>query len=107
MKKILVASSVYNEKYYIESEFEKIPINIQEELKTICIKTSNYLHCIFLIGFNEDGSIYFEARAKDEDNLFKENETDEVINIIIEQNKELIESLTLWYKIFILKENIQ
>ena len=104
MQKVLAAASVYNEKFYVEPEFNTIPKTVLEEVKNLCIRSAQEISCIFSIGFKDNGAVYFETQASDMDNRFNEANAQEKVEKIMIEKADLIQRLNLWYRVFVLKE---
>ena len=104
MQKVLAAASVYNEKFYVEPDFNAIPKTVLEEVKNLCIKSAQEISCIFSIGFKDNGAVYFETQASDMDNRFDEATAQEKVEKILIEKADLIQRLSLWYRVFVLKE---
>lgn len=104
-KVVLAAASVYKEKYFINPEFYKIPKNILEEIRIICVRLSAKLHCIFTVGFYSNGKLYFECIADESDYMYDEIGAKLEIDKLIRREKDLINSLELWYKVFVIKDS--
>ena len=62
-KKILAAANNKEQKYFMEEEFKFLPDTIKEDLKRICVYMAEKLNCTFLVGFDDNGDVYFEFRA--------------------------------------------
>lgn len=98
------AASCYNKKYYFNPLLDKLPNKIKEDIKEISICIAEKIHGILAIGFYEDGSVYFEASKEENDFDYDDIGAKLEINRIEREEKELINSLSLWYKLFILKK---
>lgn len=99
-KQILAAASFEKQKYFFSPEFLDIPIDVQEEVRVICILTAEKLHCSFATGFEEDGNIYFEIIPQEGDFDFDEIGAELEVKEIRRTKKELLKALQLWYVIF-------
>ena len=60
-KKILAAANNKEQKYFMEEEFKFLPDTIKEDLKRICVYMAEKLNCTFLVGFDDNGDVYFET----------------------------------------------
>ncbi|WP_317855618.1 DUF6145 family protein [Chakrabartyella piscis] len=103
-KKVLAAASCVEQKYFLEAEFSKLPEQIQEEIKVICVTLAEKLGCTFLMGFYEDGELYFETIKYETDINFDEIGAELEIKELRRKKKELLASLELWYRVFFTKE---
>ncbi len=101
-KDILSAASCYNKKYYINPDMEKsLPPQIREELKAIVASMAEKLHCVFTIGFYENGDVYIETMGEENDFDFDDIGAKLEINKIKREKSEFLGSLSLWYKIYL------
>ena len=71
-EQILCACSAYEQKYYFNPRFSKIPQSVQDELHIICVLFTREVGGIFTIVFEEDGTLAFETNAADDDLLYDE-----------------------------------
>ena len=62
---------------------------------------------IFTIVFEEDGSISLETDAEEDDLLYDEISSGLLVGEIRRNRQEMLESLQLYYRVFILHEPIQ
>lgn len=103
---VLCGANAYEQKYYFNEQFAKIPQSIQEELHVICVLFTEEVGGIFTIVFEEDGNVLLETAAEEDDLLYDEISSGLLIGEIRRNRQELLESLQLYYKIFILHEEI-
>lgn len=103
---VLCGANAYEQKYYFNEEFAAIPDSIKEELHIICVLFTEEVGGIFTIVFEEDGSISLETDAEEEDLLYDEISSGLMIREIRRNRQEMLESLSLYYRVFILKEDI-
>ncbi|MCX4341003.1 MAG: DUF6145 family protein [Lachnospiraceae bacterium] len=104
---VLCGANAYEQKYYFNEQFAKIPQSIQEELHVICVLFTEEVGGIFTIVFEEDGSVSLETDAEEDDLLYDEISSGLLVGEIRRNRQELLESLQLYYKVFILHEDIQ
>ena len=105
-KIVLCGASAYEKKYYFNEQFKALPESIKEELHIICVLFTEEVGGVFTIVFDEDGQIALETDAYDEDVLYDEISSGLLVNEIRRKRQELFQSLELYYRVFILKENI-
>lgn len=103
---ILCASSAYDQKFFINPDFQGVPESIKDELKILCVLYTEEVGGILTLEFEEDGSLYFNVSSDEADYLFDEIGSVLKIKQIQRENKELLESLELFYKAFYLHEDI-
>lgn len=104
---VLCGANAYEEKYYFnEEQFKGIPQSIKDELRIICVLFTQEVGGIFTILFSEDGELMFETDADEYDITYDEISSGLLIGQIRRNRAEMLESLELYYKVFILKEDI-
>ena len=104
---VLCGANGYDEKYFLNPDFIKLPQAIQEELKIISVLFTKETGGIFLIYFNEDGEVEFEERCAEEDIMYDRVTAGLLIGEVRRKRQELIEQLELFYRAFILGEEIE
>lgn len=105
-KVVLCGANAYEKKYYFNKEFAKIPESIQEELHIMCVLFTEEVGGIFTMGFSEDGELEFETTAADEDYLYDDISAGLLVNKIRNTKQELLQSLSLYYRVLFLHENV-
>lgn len=105
-KIVLCGANAYEEKYYFNEKFKGIPKSIQEELRIICVLFTQEVGGIFTMAFSEDGELMFETEADEYDITYDEVSCGLLIGEIRRNRAELLESLELFYKVFICGESI-
>lgn len=103
---VLCGANAYEQKYYFNEQFAGIPESIREELHVICVLFTEEVGGIFTIVFEEDGSIALETNAADDDLLYDEISSGLLVGEIRRNRQEMLESLQLYYRVFILHEDI-
>ena len=105
-KIVLCGASAYEKKYYFNEQFKALPESIKEELHIICVLFTEEVGGVFTVVFDEEGQIALETDAYDEDVLYDEISSGLLVNEIRRKRQELFQSLELYYRVFILKEDI-
>jgi len=106
-KVVLCGANSYERKYYFNKEqFGKLPADIQDELHIICVLFTEEVGGIFTICFDEAGTLLFETSAADGDYLYDEIGSGLLIREIERNRAELLHSLELYFKVFILHQKI-
>lgn len=103
---VLCGANAYEQKYYYNEKFNAIPESIKEELHIICVLFTEEVGGVFTIVFEEDGSVSLETDAYEEDILYDEIGSGLLVREIRMQRQELLESLSLYYRVFVLHEPI-
>lgn len=106
-KVTLCGASAYEQKYYFNEQFKGLPESIQEELHILCVIFTEEVGGVFTITFDEEGQIELETDAYDEDVLYDDISSGLMINEVRRKRQELFQALELYYRVFILKENIE
>lgn len=102
MKKIVLnAASCYNKKYYLNPDMKKLPEQIKQEIKAVTASMAEKLHCIFIMGFYEDGRVYIEASGAENDFDFDEIGAGLEAERIRREKHELLEALQMWFKVYL------
>ena len=106
-KIVLCGANAYEKKYYFtEEQFKMIPESIKEELHIICVLFTEEVGGVFTIAFEEDGNVVMETNADDDDIYYDEVSSGLLIAEIRRSRQELFESLSLYYRVFIKKEDV-
>ena len=103
---VLCGANAYEEKYYFNQDFQRLPDSIKDELHIISVLFTQEAGGIFLVLFEEDGSISLETRVDDEDYLYDEVTAGLLIGEIRRNRQELFSQLQLFYRVFVLGEKI-
>lgn len=101
---VLCGANAYEQKYYFNEKFAQIPESVKEELQVICVLFTEEVGGIFTIVFEEDGSIVLETNAKEDDLLYDEIGSGLLVGEVRRNRQELLESLQLYYRVFILHD---
>lgn len=105
-KTVICAANAYEEKYYLNPVFSKIPESIKKELNIICVLFTEEVGGIITIGFGEEGELEITTQASDEDYMYDEIAAGLLVNKIRATRQELFESLNLFYRVIVLGEDI-
>lgn len=103
---VICAANAYEQKYYFNPQFDKIPESIKNELHIICVLFTEEVGGIFSIAFDEEGELKITTQAADEDYLYDDIAAGLLVGKIRQTRQELLESLHLYYRAFILKEDL-
>ena len=102
---VLCAANKYEMKYFFNKTFQSLPESLQNELHIISVLFAQEAGGIFKIIFEEDGDITIETEASEDDVLYDEISAGLLVAEIKRTRQEMFESLSLDYKVFVLKEN--
>lgn len=106
---VLCGANSYEEKYYLNPDFDNLPQHIKDELKIMCVLYVHDVGGILTLIFNEEGSLEFEVVAEEFDPMFDEIGSQLKIKEIQrdEEKQELLNQLELYYKVFFLGEDLE
>lgn len=102
---VLCAASFYDQNYYLNPDFRGLPQAIQDELKIMCVLFTEDVGGILKLLFDEDGYLLLETEFDEEDILYDEIGSRLKIREIQRNRQDLLESLELYYKVFIRGED--
>lgn len=104
--RILCASSAYEEKYYFNEFYAGIPAAIQDELKIMCVSFTSEVGGILSLEYDEEGNLSLAVAADEGDLLYDEIGSGLKIKEMQRTKSELFEALEMYYKVFILKQDL-
>ena len=103
---LLCGANSYEQKYYFNPDFNKLPHSVQDELHILCVLYTEEVGGIFTILFEPDGGVTLETTAAEEDFLYDEVSSGLLLGEIRRKRRELLESLSLYYRAMVLHENV-
>ncbi|MBB5197706.1 DUF6145 family protein [Anaerocolumna cellulosilytica] len=106
-KVVLCASSAYEQKYYLNEDFNALPEAVKEDLKIMCVLFTEDVGGVLKLEFNEEGSLLLNVTSDEGDLLFDEIGSVLKIKEMQRNKEELLESLELYYKVFMLGQDIE
>ncbi len=105
-KIVLCGSNAYEQKYYLNPDFEKLPESIKEELRIMCVLFTNDVGGILTLEYQEDGSLMFNVMCDEGDLLFDEIGCELKMKQIQQTRQDLLSSLEMYFKVFFLGEDV-
>ena len=105
-KVVLCGANAYEKKYYFNEKFAGIPESIKEELHIICVLFTEEIVGIFTIEFDKDGSVSMRTEYAEDDFLYDDIGSGLLVNEVRRKRQEMFESLSLYYRVFILHEDV-
>ena len=101
-KVVLCVSNAYQQKFYLNENFNGLPASIKDELKIMCVMYTEDVGGILKVVFDEDGNLEFQTEYEETDYFY--DEIGSVLKIKQYQNtkRELLESIETYYKIVFL-----
>lgn len=104
---VLCGANAYEQKYYFNEQFKAIPQSIKDELHIICVLFTEEVGGIFTLVFDEEGNLNMETDAEEDDIYYDEIGSGLLVNKIRQTRQELFESLSLYYRVVILHEDLR
>ena len=105
-KVILCASSKYEEKYYLNPDFDGLPDGSKDELQAMCVLFTEDIGGILTLEYDEQANLNFVTMSDQGDLLYDEIGSVLKIKQLQQTKQDLLESLELYYRVFFLGENI-
>lgn len=96
---ILCCANFYEQKYYLNPDFERLPEAIKAELKIMCVLFTEDIGGILLLQFDENGDLQIRVEADEEDILFDDIGCGLKVKELQQSKYELFCSLELYYKV--------
>ena len=104
-KIVLCGANSYEEKYYLNPDFDNLPDHIKDELKIMCVLYVHDVGGILTLVYEEDGSLCFEVTSEEGDPMFDEIGSALKIKELQRTKEELLQSLQLYYRVFLWARN--
>ena len=105
-KIVLCGANSYEEKYYLNPDFDNLPDHIKDELKIMCVLYVHDVGGILTLVYEEDGSLCFEVTSEEGDPMFDEIGSALKIKELQRTKEELLQSLQLYYRVFFMGEEL-
>ena len=104
---VLCAASAYEQKFYMNPEFESLPESVRQELQIMCVLYTEDVGGILMVVFDENGNL--ELQVDHEENDFAFDEIGSVLKIkeLQQTKRELFQSLEMFYRVFYLGEEME
>ena len=100
---VLCAANSYEEKYYLNPDFEELPKDVKDELKIMCVLYVHDVGGILTLAYDEAGDLQFEVMAEEFDPMFDEIGSQLKIKELQREKQDLLEALQMYYKVFFLE----
>ena len=99
---VLCGASAYEQKYDFNQDFQSLPDHVKKELQIMCVLFTEDVGGILTLEFDEDGKLQFKTEALEADARFDEIGSALKIKQIQLEQRELLESLEMYYRVFFL-----
>ena len=104
---VLCAASSYEQKYYLNPEFESLPEAVKQELQIMCVLYTADVGGVLLLVFDENGNLELKVEHNEGDFSFCEPGSVLKIKELQNTKEELFKSLEMFYKVFYLGEEME
>ena len=104
---VLCAASSYEQKYYLNPEFESLPEAVKQELQIMCVLYTADVGGVLLLVFDENGNLELKVEHNEGDFSFDEIGSVLKIKELQDTKEELFKSLEMFYKVFHLGEEME
>ena len=105
-KVVLCGANSYEEKYYLNPDFEQLPDEVKNKRKSMCVLYVHDVGGILTLVFEENGELCFEVTSDDFDPMFDDIGSQLKIKQLQRDKQDLLQALQLYYKVFFLGEEI-
>ena len=99
---VLCVSNSYEKKYYFNPDFDKLPDDVKNELKIMCVLFTEEVGGILDMEFDGEGNLLFKSSADEGDLLYDEIACGMLVKKYQYEKRELLESLEMFFKVFFL-----
>ena len=90
---VLCGANSYEQKYYFNPSFGKLPESIQQELQILCVLFTEDVGGVLILEFSPEGSLEFRVEVHDQDYLFDEIGSELKIRQYQREKRELLSSI--------------
>ena len=104
---VLCGANSYLQKFYFNQEFDSLPQEVKQELQIMCVLYTEDVGGILTLEFDEKGNLEFKVTSEEGDYLFDEIGSVLKIKQYQEEERELLEALELYYRVFFLGEEVE
>lgn len=104
---VLCAASSYEQKYYLNPEFESLPEAVKQELQIMCVLYTADVGGVLLLVFDENGNLELKVEHNEGDFSFDEIGSVLKVKELQDTKEELFKSLEMFYKVFYLGEEME
>ena len=99
---VLCVSNSYEKKYYFNPDFDKLPDDVKNGLKIMCVLFTEEVGGILDMEFDEEGNLLFKSSADEGDLLYDEIACGMLVKKYQYEKRELLETLEMFFKVFFL-----
>lgn len=105
--KVLCGASAYEEKYYFNEEFDKLPEGIKQDLQIMCVVFTQNVGGVLVLEFDTEGNLLLTTEANEADAMYDDIGSVLEIKALQTKRKDLLQSLELYYRVFFLGQSTE
>lgn len=102
MEAVLCAANAEIQKYYFNTDFDRLPEEVKQKLQILCVEFTEDVGGVFLIRFSEGGTVQLSFEAV-QDEIGAEVR----IRRLQKEEETLWKQLELYYRVFVLGEKLE
>lgn len=106
-KTILCGASSYEELFYFNPAFDRLPDVVKDELRIMCVLFTSDVGGILRLEFDSKGDLHFAVESKEDDFFFDEIGSVLKIKQLQQEKRELLASLETFYRVFFLEGDME
>lgn len=103
---VLCGANAYEQKYWFNPLFGKIPESIREELRIICVLFTQEAGGIITVEFEDDGEIFLRTECDEEDITWDSVSAGLLSGEILRRRRDVFDAIRLYYRALILHEDM-
>ena len=103
---VLCGASAYEQKFYFNQDFNALPDHVKKELQIMCVLFTEEVGGILVLEYDEEGNLQIITEADEGDLLYDDIGCGLKIRQMQMEKRDLLESLEMYYKVFVLGEEI-
>ncbi|MBO6133170.1 MAG: hypothetical protein J6P05_02420 [Lachnospiraceae bacterium] len=96
---VLCVANAYEKKYYFNPIYGRLPENIQNEIKAMCVLFTEEVGGVLSLYFDEEGELILRTESDEEDITYDEIGAGLLIGRMRREKAELFKGLELFHKV--------
>ena len=105
LRVVLCGASAYDQKYYFNKKFDRLPENIKEELHILCVLFTEEVGGVFTVAFTPTGDVEMETQHDEGDLLYDDIGSELLIKKVRQKKQELFQALSIYFKVTFLHQD--
>lgn len=106
-KIILCGANSYEQKYYLNQEFTRLPEAIKNELQIMCVMFTEDIGGVIILQYDKEGNLSIDVQSEETDYLFDEIGCGLKVKQLQQEKRELFEALEMYYKVMFLGMEVE